>query len=164
MKDLSCIYRIVVLLTVWLAPTALADGEESTPAITADIWPALTKLVIALAFILVIIYASVWLMKRFSLGKLAGNSELISIVERRHLAPKQAVYLLKVGSKHLLVGSSEAGITRIADIDESAIAEKAPTPGNAPATSTFNRVLRQARETFMPMLKAKTPLTETESE
>lgn len=150
-----------VLLLV-CAGKVLAD-EDAAPELSGDVWPALIKLVLALGLILVIIYGSVWLMKRFSLGKMVGNSELISVVDKRFLAPKQAVYLLKVGKQHLLVGSSEAGLTKIAALASEDLEEKPLPPGSAPASSKFNRVLRQARDSFMPLLRNRETGVEIES-
>ncbi len=150
------------VLLLLCAGKALAD-EDAVPELTGDVWPALIKLVLALGLILVIIYGSVWLMKRFSLGKVVGNSELISVVDKRFLAPKQAVYLLKVGKQHLLVGSSEAGLTKIAALTSEDLEEKPLPPGTAPASSKFNRVLRQARNSFMPLLRNREASVEIES-
>lgn len=154
----------------WLLPLLLLGGfgrawadEDAVPDVSSELWPALIKLVVALAFILIIIYGSVWLLKRFSLGKVVGSSDVISVVDRRFLAPKQALYLIKVGRQHLLVGSSEAGLTRIAEMNSDEFAEKPQPQGNAVTGSKFNRVLRQARETFMPLMRSKETGVEMEA-
>jgi len=114
----------------------------------------LLKLLGALVLILVIIYGSVWLMKRVSQGKLAGKGDIINVIERRYLAPKQAVCLIRVGEQNLLVGLSEHGINHIADVD---ISEKSDNLGiqKNNEKSTFNLVLKQARDTLMPLMKIK---------
>jgi flagellar biosynthetic protein FliO len=152
------------LLCVCTQGGVLLADEDAVPELSSEIWPSLIKLVGALALILVIIYGSVWLLKRFSLGKTPGGGELISIVDRRFLAPKQALYLIKVGGKHVLVGSSEAGLTAITTVGEEDLAAKPSAAGNAPAESTFNRVLKQARQTFMPMLRVKEAGAKVEAE
>jgi flagellar biosynthetic protein FliO len=162
MQPLFSRIRNGVLILLLQTGCALADAEE-TPDLTGDIWPSLFKLVGSLVFILVIIYGSVWLMKRFSLGKMSRGGELISVVDKRFLAPKQALYLVKVGEKHLLVGSSEAGLTRLADVEPPAATDKPNPTGASENSSTFNRVLKQARQSFMPLMRNKEPGVEMEA-
>lgn len=132
----------------------LAD-PEAVPELTSELGPSLLKLAGALVFILLVIYGSVWLMKRFSLGRLAGGGEMISIVDKRHLSPKQAIYLIKVGRTHLLVGSSEAGLSKIGDVTPEDVAPPSPGTPERSSESKFNRVLKQARTTFLPLLRSK---------
>jgi flagellar biosynthetic protein FliO len=124
--------------------------EEQVPDIAGDIGPTLLQLAGALLLIIIIIYASVWLMKRYTTGKSPVGGDLIKIVERRHLTPKQAIYVVKVGEKHVLLGATESGINKLCDVD---LAPPAPVSklGEAARSSTkFGQFLRQARETLMP--------------
>jgi len=62
------------------------------------------------------IYLSRKLLPRFT--QLSGKR--IRVVETVHLGPRKTVYLLKVGSQQLLIGSTNENITKLADItDES---------------------------------------------
>ncbi len=62
------------------------------------------------------IYLSKKLLPRFT--QLSGKR--IRVVETVHLGPRKTVYLLKIGSQELLIGSTNENITKLADItDES---------------------------------------------
>lgn len=62
------------------------------------------------------IYLSKKLLPRFT--QLSGKR--IRVVETVHLGPRKTVYLLKIGSQQLLIGSTNENITKLADItDES---------------------------------------------
>ncbi len=123
--------------------------EEQVPDFASEMGPTLLQLAGALLLIIIIIYASVWVMKRYSTGKSPVAGELIKVVERRHLTPKQAIYVVKVGEKHVLLGATENGINKLCDV------EIAPPPaakiGEAARNSTkFGQFLRQAKESLMP--------------
>jgi len=123
--------------------------EEQVPDFASEMGPTLLQLAGALLLIIIIIYASVWVMKRYSTGKSPVAGELIKIVERRHLTPKQAIYVIKVGEKHVLLGATEAGINKLCDV------EIAPPPpaklGETARSSTkFGQFLKQAKESLMP--------------
>jgi flagellar biosynthetic protein FliO len=141
-------------LTVLLASAPVWAEEEPVPGLSGgDIGPTLLQLAGALLLIIIIIYLSVWLMKKYSGGKIAGGGNLISIVERRHLAPKQALYLIKVGEKHLLIGASDSGLQKLSDIDGLEIKMEKPSP--AYGVSRFSQALKQAKESLMPRLIVK---------
>jgi flagellar protein FliO/FliZ len=140
-------------LTVLLSSAPVWAEEKTEPSLSGEIGPTLLQLAGALLLIIGIIYLSVWLMKKYSGGKIAGGGGLISIVERRHLAPKQALYLIKVGEKHLLIGASDSGLQKLSDIDYLEV--KAVKPSPALGVSRFSQTLRQAKESLMPRMIAK---------
>ena len=141
-------------LTVLLASAPVWADEEPAPGLSGgDIGPTLLQLAGALLLIVIIIYLSVWLMKKYSGGKIAGGGNLISIVERRHLAPKQALYLIKVGEKHLLIGASDSGLQKLSDLDDLEVKSAKPSP--ALGVSRFSQALKQAKESLMPRLIVK---------
>lgn len=147
------LHRLLPLLlglVVLLASVPAWADEEPAPGLSGDVGPTLLQLAGALLLIIVIIYVSVWLMKKYSGAKIAGGGDLISIVERRHLAPKQALYLIKVGEKHLLIGASDSGLQKLSDIDSLEI--KPAKPSTVPGVSRFSQALKQAKESLMPRL------------
>ncbi len=60
------------------------------------------------------IYLSKKLLPRFT--QLSGKR--IRVVETVHLGPRKTVYLLKIGSQQLLIGSTNENITKLADISD----------------------------------------------
>lgn len=136
--------------------TSLMAQEEPAVDFGSEIGPTLLQLAGALLLIIIIIYASVWLMKRYTVGKSPTGGELIKIIDRRHLTPKQALYVVKVGEKHILVGATESGMNKLCDV------EMAPPPNTlgplsktAPTGSKFSQFLHQAKESLMPRTAVK---------
>jgi len=160
---LSRLIWMLVAVTVMLIPAAVFADEQQPADIGGDMFPSLLKLVGAMVVIMALIYGSVWLMKRFSHGKLRNGGNLISIVERRHLSPKQAVYLLRVGDQHILVGASDSGINKISEVVLSEEPEAPVAPHALEQTSRFSQVLRQARDSFTSSLRVKRKSAEVES-
>jgi flagellar biosynthetic protein FliO len=125
--------------------------EEPTPDFGSDVGPTLLQLAGALLLIIIIIYASVWLMKRYTIGKSAAGGELIKVVDRRYLTPKQTIYVVKVGEKHILIGATESGINKLCDVEIAP--PPAPSLGGATqgtVNSRFSQFLKQAKESLMP--------------
>lgn len=79
--------------------------------------------VVSLIFISFLIYI---VLKFISSGKfnipalgLAPPSNLIHVVDRQAIAPNKALYVVKVGDKHILLGLSENRITYLTDVNVS---------------------------------------------
>lgn len=147
-------------ILVWLALSCgslLAQSEKQAPEeFSSDLGPALLKLLGALVLIVVVIYGSVWIMKRFSGARSAtGGGKAITVLERHFLAPKQALYLIRVGKQHMLVGGAESGLRHIADIPAEDFAQPEKEGPHRSEESKFNKVLKQARQTFRPMLRSR---------
>lgn len=130
--------------------TSLLAQEEPAADFGSDIGPTLLQLAGALLLIIIIIYASVWLMKRYTVGKSPTGGELIKIIDRRHLTPKQALYVVKVGEKHILVGATESGMNKLCDVEMAPPVPLGPKTQTAPANSKFSQFLRQAKDSLMP--------------
>jgi len=87
----------------------------------------------------------VYLVLRYGLGRLHRGgrpSGTIRIVDRVELDTRRALYAVRVGTKRaFLIGSSESGIERLAELD----------PGDLPegvaAQSAFARLLSRRKET-----------------
>jgi flagellar biogenesis protein FliO len=58
-------------------------------------------------------------MRRFSDVKPggAGGGDLVEVLGRSYIAPKKAVYVLRVGDRALAVGVTESAITPLTDLD-----------------------------------------------
>jgi flagellar biogenesis protein FliO len=68
-------------------------------------------IVIALAFICIR-----YLLPRLQMAKQRGKSR-IQIIERIGLEPRKALYIIKVGNKAAVVGSSDHNLSKLIDLD-----------------------------------------------
>jgi flagellar biosynthetic protein FliO len=146
--------------TILGSKTLLAD-DQPVPALTGDIGPTLLQLAGALIFIVVLIYVSVWLMKKYSVGKIVSGGNLINVVERRNLTAKQAIYLIKVGEKHILVGATDSGMSKIADIDALEVRQLSAAKTDTGIASKFSQILKGSKSSLMPMFQLKEKSLET---
>lgn len=82
------------------------------------IW-SLIKLLLAMVVVLALAVLFIkYLLPRFFWGKIKQNSR-IKILERVGLEPRKALYIVEVGSKRALVGTSDQRIEKIFDLEES---------------------------------------------
>lgn len=152
---------LALAAVILVGSSVLAQSDEPAAAdFGSEMGPALLKLLGALVLILVIIYGSVWLMKRFSGARTGGGGNSITVLERHFLAPKQALYLVKVGQRHMLVGGSESGLRHLTDLEAEDLSAGPKDKARPGEESKFNRVLKQARQTFMPMMRNRTAVAE----
>ena len=96
----------------WGGEAPAAGGETSLIGL-------LFRVGLSLGFIVLLIWGAVWVMRRFSDVKpgSAGGGELVEILGRSYIAPKKAVYVLRVGDRALAVGVTESTITPLTDLD-----------------------------------------------
>jgi flagellar biosynthetic protein FliO len=153
-KRIGLVTSLITSLLCVFSTGVLRAQQEEVPEIGGDLGPTLLQLLGALLLIVAFIYVSVWLMKRYTNGRINSGGSVITIVERRHLTPKQALYLLKVGEEHLLVGATENGINKICDVK----VPESDTTGNQrtkPQESKFGQLLTQAKSSLMPLISTK---------
>ncbi|MDI6731272.1 MAG: flagellar biosynthetic protein FliO [Candidatus Margulisbacteria bacterium] len=92
--------------------TAEALSFQSTPIVTFGyIMQVIVSLLVVLGFI--------WLAAKYLLPKLkvSDSGKLIKILDRAYLEPQVTAYLLRVGGKAWLVGTSNKNIALIDKID-----------------------------------------------
>lgn len=90
--------------------------------------------VCALAF--AILYGA----RRLGIGRPRGPIELVGLLP---LDARRAIYLVKVGGQVIVVGASEAGLTRLGELSSAAVRElpAAPTGANGGFADVLGRVL-----------------------
>lgn len=97
---------------------------ETTPAVyaTADYEHAFVKMMLTLVLLLALIIATVWLLRRYSSGRLRGMNRNLSIkiLERRPLSQKTSLYIIEAGGKKLLVSESQWEVRTLSQMEEEA--------------------------------------------
>ncbi len=87
-----------------------------------------------------------WGLRRFVPVGARGAGRM-EVVDRLGVAPKQSILVVRVGSRHLLIGSSEAGLQNLGEIDggdmqidadqlDSSVSELDGAPISPPRTGT----------------------------
>ena len=123
---------------------AAAESEETGEpgAMAAPSMTAMSMKVIgSVALVIGLLYGAVYVMKRFGpgFGARGVRENAIAVVHKRHIAPKKAIYILKIGQRSMVVGVTDSQISHLADLtDEDVDSIKAE---EKPKTSTFKQYL-----------------------
>jgi flagellar biogenesis protein FliO len=105
------------------APTqAVPETPAPTPSaeeMTHSYENAFLRMIITLLALLVLVFATFWILRRLSGGKFKlGSSRSINVLEKRVLSPKSILYIVEVGGKKILISESQAEVRALARIDE----------------------------------------------
>jgi flagellar biosynthetic protein FliO len=77
----------------------------------------------AVAVVLGLLYAAMYGLRAFQRRGTKGlSSDAVAVLHRAPIAPKKAIYVIKVGSKAMVVGVTDAQISHLADLNEQEVA------------------------------------------
>ena len=98
------------------APAPLPSAEEMTQSYEN----AFLRMIVTLLALLVLVFATFWILRRLSGGKFKlGSSRSINVLEKRVLSPKSILYIVEVGNKKILISESQAEVRALSTIEES---------------------------------------------
>lgn len=89
-------------------------------------------LVVVCGLAFVVLYGA----RRLGVGQPSGAARLVG---RLPLDARRAIYLVKIGAKVLVVGASEAGLTKLGEMDEAELPKE-----EVPKPTDFSEVLARA--------------------
>ncbi len=124
----------------------LADEMVQAEGQTYNFGGQFVNMLLTLGFVLVLIFASVWLLKKIMRSRLQtlNRSNGIKILERRPLNPKASLYLVDILGKSIVISESAAGIHLVTefapDINAEELLEKLQEEQRASSPS-FSAVL-----------------------
>lgn len=90
---------------------------------------------LTLALVCGVAFVVLYFARRMGAGRAFGGIELVGQLP---LEPRRAIYLVRLGSKVLVVGASEAGLTKLGEV------EAADLPQGKLPPKTFGDVLSRA--------------------
>lgn len=111
----------------------------------SDTGSMVLRLFLSLVLIVGLIYLSLYLLKKSSLGfKKKSSGELIQILERCYLSPKKGIFVVKIGSKVLALGVSDTQINLLTELSSNPetapdLKEK-PNPEQKSSASFFQKL------------------------
>lgn len=112
------------------APAAGGYGELALTAL-------LVLVVVCVVLLVVARYAGRWL------GGRRDGDALVKVRARVPLEPRRALYVIEVGGRTLLVGSSEGGISVLSELDGDAVAAEAATPAGGGFAALVAQAIRR---------------------
>lgn len=106
---------MIKLLASFASGNLVAETEKIPDAGTGSL---IIRLFLSLALIIGLIYLSLFLLKKSSLGlKKNHTGDLIQILERCYISPKKGIFIVKVGSRLLALGVTETQINLLSEIN-----------------------------------------------
>lgn len=117
-----------------------AASEEATTRAASSLEPSqyLGQIAMSLIFILLIIFAAAWLLKRFGKinGIAGGQMKVLGVMS---LGQREKVVLMSVGEKQLLIGSTASRISLLYELEEPIVVES-----EKPVSGAFAARLQEA--------------------
>jgi flagellar protein FliO/FliZ len=128
--------RIRLPTTLALLLPALAGAQTTSPS--QDIGGSIVQLILALAVVLALLFASLWLLKRISAprGDAAG---LMRVVAGTAVGARERVVVVEVGTTWLVLGVAPGRVSALAEIPRASL----PPEGEPPQAKDFAGRLRQ---------------------
>ncbi|KAG6559869.1 flagellar biosynthetic protein FliO [Candidatus Rhabdochlamydia oedothoracis] len=83
-----------------------------------------TRMWITIAAALVLLFVTLWLLRRFKTGhfkKMGESSSAFAILERKTLSPKTMLYIVEINNKRLLISESQVEVRTLASEDMSSL-------------------------------------------
>lgn len=97
----------------------------------------LLQVLLGLMFVLALVFASAWLLKRVGQGGLTGNSHM-KIVATLPIGTRERIAVVDVGGQQLLLGITPTSINTLHAFDEPVISQD-----NSPGSSDFASKIRE---------------------
>jgi flagellar biosynthetic protein FliO len=104
---------IIVLV---LAAFALPTGQQGDPF---DGPGAAVDIILKLGAVLALAYVALAALKRYTNSKVSQRGALIEVLDSTMLAPNRSVYVIRAGSKRLVLGVTQTQITALAELPDS---------------------------------------------
>ena len=133
------------LLVVFASGNLVAETEKIPDAGTGSL---IIRLFLSLVLIIGLIYLSLFLLKKSSLGlKKNRAGDLIQVLERCYISPKKGIFIVKIGSKLLALGVTENQISLLSELDSNPESN----------TDLKDKVVseKEIRATFLQKIKGK---------
>ena len=76
----------------------------------------LFKLILSLVVIVGLIYLSIFMLKRLSNRSFSNSENLVKVIAKSHLTPKQSLFIVKLGLSYNVLGVSEYSVSFIKEL------------------------------------------------
>jgi flagellar biogenesis protein FliO len=145
---------IILIVLVYRSGNSAGLNETSSPGSTqvADLaWEAFIKMLLILGVLVGALVA----VGRWKGGVMQSQARRLSIIETTRLGPKQALHLVRVGERMLLIGATDQGMSALLEVDPAQV-EVSSSEGSAMQAmkSPFEQLLanfkNQTRENAAP--------------
>jgi len=136
--QIAFVRTFVAALSVLVLP-ALASAQTAAPG--QDLGASVVQMILGLAVVLALLFASLWLLKRLSTprGTAAG---LLRVVAGTAVGARERVVVVEVGNTWLVLGVAPGRVSALAEVPRTAL----PPDASAPAPMDFAGRLKSLLE------------------
>lgn len=123
LAGLGCLVVLIAAALSAPSPLPATMPAFTSPAAAAPVETTLDTLrlvigvVLKLGLVIFLIYASLYLLRRWRGPLLGAPLRQISVLETTRLSPRQAMHLVKVGDRVFLVGAADQGLSMLAELE-----------------------------------------------
>lgn len=108
----------IVLIWSWLVNSPPPSTQDDIPGSdTVAAARFFVDIVLKLGLVILLIFMSVNLMRWLQNKSGAGGMRKMVIMESLRLSPRQAIHLIRIGSKEILIGATDQSISRLLDLE-----------------------------------------------
>ncbi|NGX55399.1 MAG: hypothetical protein KR126chlam2_01034 [Chlamydiae bacterium] len=113
MKIVSFLF---LLSSFFTSPLLADDGATDGPSF--NYWGEFVNMLVTLGIIIVMVIASVWILKRIMRSRMRNLNHTtgIKLLERRSLSSKSSLYLVDILGKSVVISESPAGVQLITEL------------------------------------------------
>jgi flagellar protein FliO/FliZ len=124
------------LVAVCISAQAVEQSATASPPTSAG---SFFQVLLGLIFVLALMGAAAWSLKKFGVAKLAGNAA-VKIIGGVSVGSRERVMLIEVGEQWIVIGVAPGQVTALSTMPKQAIASTMDTP---PLAKNFSNWLKQ---------------------
>ncbi len=114
-------------------PTPALPGQTpAVPDLFGDVSLAIS-VTVKLALVIALIYGCLFLLRKWQGGWLAPRQKHITLLETTRLSPRQALHLVRVDNRLLLIGATDQALALLSEVDPLPSFEAAALPSSEAA-------------------------------
>lgn len=141
-----------------LASNRSADEDRKIARERPGAWMPWVQTLAALALVAGLIFLAGRLLRRANRGGVTAGSDVVEILARKGVGPKQQILLVRIGQRILVVGSSAAGLSALSEFTEereiAALAESIAAAKGESFLNVLHRKRQQATAQASPPTEA----------
>jgi flagellar biosynthetic protein FliO len=124
--------KAAAMLVLWVGVAGAQDTLKTLPMpptmeFGVGVFGTIVKLLLALAVVVGLIYLSIFLLKKLSGRTMANTEQLIRVVGKSYLTPKQSLYIVKLGLKYAVLGVGDNSVSLIKELSSEEVESLRPT-------------------------------------
>lgn len=148
------IFGLVALFAIFLVLSIAGATSPPSGSFSALLMEMIINTIVVLGLLFLVVAA----FRRWQRHSGHEQRRNLAMVESLRLSPKQAIHIVRVGERHLLVGASDTQISLLTEV------QTPPEVDYATSPSLFNTLLVQLRARFVPDQEEHSTTEQMESE